>query len=287
MRNSSGDYFANQEKMEEMVRLKHQAALVTAQMAGVLPEFSAADLARVSDVLDLACGPGEWVMEVARLYPHVKAVGVDKSQRMIAWASAQAEAIQRGVSFEIMDITQPLAFPDEAFDLVNTRFIHSFMKREQWGAFLGECFRILRPGGILRMTEQESGFSNDLVYQNYIDLWGKAWIKSGHSFAHTRAYIGVTVVLKSLMRAAGFTDAQHRPISIDLSTGQPMHEELLGNLIEALELGASFLLRVGAASSQREINKLYEQMKTLKNKDGFCAYWLLQTVWSRKPVLLK
>jgi ubiquinone/menaquinone biosynthesis C-methylase UbiE len=283
--NNESNYFANQEDLWEMVRLKRQGALVTAHMSGVLPEFEDVELANLRDVADLACGPGEWIMEVTRLHPHVRAVGVDKSKRMIEWASVQAEAIERGVSFQVMDITQPLSFPDGAFDLVNMRFIHSFMKKEQWAGLLDECFRILRPGGVLRMTEQESGFSNNQIYQQYMDLWGDAWIKSGHSFAHSHAYIGVTVVLKNFLTAAGFTDARHRPISIDLSTGQPGHRELLENLIAALEQGASFLLRVGAASTQEEIDNLHREMKTLLDKKEFCAFWLLQTVWARKPLL--
>lgn len=287
MNTSSDDYFANQEKLEEMVRLKRQAALVTREMGGIFPEIATEDLTRMRDVLDVACGPGEWVMEVALVYPHVQVVGIDKSQRMIEWAGVQAEAIRRGVSFRVMDVTQPLQFPDEAFDVVNARFIHSFMKAEYWPRLLEECFRILRPGGLLRMTEQESGFSNEQIYQRYMDVWGEAWRKSGHSFTHSHAYIGVTVVLKNLMKAAGFVDPQHRPISLDLSTGQPAHQEMLANLIQALELGTSFLLRAGAVRSQRELTNLSEQMKTLMNKKGFCAFWLLQTVWARKPLLQK
>src|SRR2546421_638947 len=157
---------------------------------------------------------------------------------MVAYANAQAEAEERVVSFRVMDITQPLDFPDASFDLINARFLLSFMKREQWPILLQECHRILRPGGILRVTEQESGYANDPIYQQYIDVWGEAWRKADHAFALTRAYIGVTVVLKLLMQEAGFVDPQHRPISIDLSTGQPVHQELLENLAQALKLAS-------------------------------------------------
>lgn len=133
------------------------------------------------------------------------------------------------------------------------------------------------------MTEQESGFSNNPIYQRYMDTWGNAWLKAGHSFAQSSAYIGVTIVLKHLMSEAGFIDARHRPISIDLSTGQPVHREVLENLIQALELGSSFLIRTGVISTQTEINKFSEQMKTLIDNPDFCAYWVLQTVWARKP----
>ncbi len=275
-------YFINQELMEEMVRLNRQAHLVTREMLGALPE--PLPVAAWQDVLDLACGPGEWVMQMARAYPHLRQViGVDKSRRMIAYANAQAEAEEeQRVSFRVMDVTQPLDFPDNSFDLVNGRFLLSFMRREQWPLLLAECVRILRTGGVLRITEQESGYTNDPYLQRYIDVWGEAWRKAGHAFALTHAYVGLTVVLKLMMREAGLVNPAHRPISIDLSTGQPAHQPLLENLAEALRLAEPFLLKTGVIE-QKDIAKLHAQMESLVGKANFCAYWLLQTVWAFKP----
>lgn len=281
MTDQSG-YFINQELLEEMVRLNRQANLVTREMGGALPE--SLNVNAFQDVLDLACGPGEWVMQIARSYPHLQhIVGVDKSKRMIAYANAQAEAEEvHKASFRVMDVTQPLDFPDNSFSLVNGRFLLSFMRREQWPLLLAECFRILRPGGVLRISEQESGYTNDPVYQRYIDVWGEAWRKAGHAFALTHAYIGVTVMLKQMMREAGLINPAHRPVSIDLSTGQSAHNELLKNLAEALKLAGPFLIKTGVIT-QRDVTKLHSQMENLVDKTDFCAYWLLQTVWSFKP----
>lgn len=181
-----------------------------------------------------------------------------------------------------MDITEPLDFADGSFDLVNGRFLLCFLKREQWLPLLTECFRLLRPGGVLRITEQESGFANDPIYQQYMDLWGTAWRKAGHAFTHTQASIGVTVEMKNLMRQAGFVAPQHRPISIDLSTGRPAHQPLLENLAEALKLASPFLLKLNI-TTQKKINILHNEMESLIGKEGFSAYWFLQTVWSTKP----
>jgi hypothetical protein len=69
MKDSTGNsYFVNQELIEEMVRLNTQANLVTNAMEGVLPEQDEQMLLGVHDVLDLACGPGEWVMRVAAAF---------------------------------------------------------------------------------------------------------------------------------------------------------------------------------------------------------------------------
>ena len=175
-----------------------------------------------------------------------------------------------------------MLFRSASFDLINARFMLAFMKRELWPVLLQECFRVLKPGGIIRITEQESGFANDVTYQRFIDLWGTAWIQAGHAFAHTKSYIGVTVVLKHLMREAGFLTPKHRPVSIDLSVEESGHRAFLENLIEALKLATPFLLRLNI-TSQQEIDALAVGMARLLDKPGFAAYWLLQTIWARKP----
>lgn len=280
MTNPSGNYFINQELIEEMVRLSDLAWSTTQEMGGVLAEQTEPE--RFQRVLDLACGPGEWAMGMARAYPHRQLVGVDKSQRMIAYASARAEADGLPCTFRVMDVTQPLDFPDQSFDLINARFILGFMKRDQWPMLLQECYRLLKPGGVIRITEQESGFSNSLVYQRYIDLWGEAWMVAGHAFALTKAYIGVTVVMKQLMRQAGFIEQQDRPILIDLSAGKPNHRVFMENLIDAITLAAPFLLRLGIIT-QEEIDEIADQMRHLIDHEGFAAYWLLLTIWAKKP----
>lgn len=279
----SSDYFINQELIEEMVRLGELASIVTQAMGGVLPEQTGPE--RFGRILDLACGPGEWVMGMASVYPHMQLVGVDKSQRMIDFASASAVAQGRSCTFRVMDITQsPLDFPDATFDLVNARYILGFMKRDQWAILLRECYRLLKPDGVIRITEQESGFSNDPVYQRYIDLWGEAWRVAGHSFAFTKAYIGVTVVLKQFMRQAGFVEPQLRPILIDLSAGEQNHQAFMENLIDAITLAAPWLLRQGV-TTQEEIDEIADQMKQLIGQNNFAAYWFLNTIWASKPMV--
>jgi hypothetical protein len=75
---------------------------------------------------------------------------------------------------------------------------------------------------------------------------------------------------------------QGQGISIDLSTGQPAHREMLDNLCQALILADQFLQRVGV-STEKKTNELYTQMKRLLDQSDFCAFWFLQTIWASKP----
>src|SRR5579859_2341727 len=123
-------YFNDPESGAEMARLLEQDRLITAGMGGLSSERS--DLAGIGRLLDVACGPGGWVLQAARSYPDVEVVGVDISRTMIEYASAQAR--QQGLDnarFRVMDIRQTLELPDASFDLVNARFLN-FLPASAW-----------------------------------------------------------------------------------------------------------------------------------------------------------
>lgn len=282
MRQTANGYFINQELIEEMVRLNRQGRLFTEAMGGVLAEQP--DISHVHDILDLACGPGEWAMRVAHDYPEKRVVGVDLSQRMIDYASVQAEAEGiANVTFQAMDITSPLSFPDRSFDLVSTRAILAFMKREIWLPLLAECFRVLRPGGVMRITEQETVLGNDPVFETYCTWWYQAFQKAGYAFSLPgQHHLGVTLELKRLLVQAGFVDPHHTAHALDFSMGAEAHVSTMEDFIDALKLGTPFLIKLGIATSE-QITELREQMQQLIKKDGFCGYWVFMTVWAHKP----
>src|SRR5437763_7488052 len=86
--NSDSVYFNDPKNVAEMARLLGQDRLITKGMGGLFSERF--DLSGIHRILDIACGPGGWALEVASTYPEIKVVGVDVSQVMIAHANAQA-----------------------------------------------------------------------------------------------------------------------------------------------------------------------------------------------------
>ncbi|GCE20642.1 hypothetical protein KDK_44420 [Dictyobacter kobayashii] len=109
-------------------------------------------------MLDIACGPGGWALDLAFARPDMEVIGIDISQTMITYATASANSQDlRNISFDVMDTTQRLDFPDHSFDLVNGRLLSSFLRKDAWVGLFQECKRILRPGGVLRITETDNG----------------------------------------------------------------------------------------------------------------------------------
>src|SRR4051812_44571560 len=153
----SGTYIIAQTRQnkEEFVRLADQDCAITRLMGGVLAEQNNPETLR--NVLDIACGPGVWAIEMAQKYPHMSLVGIDANISIIEYARAQAAAYQINdrVKFYAMDALRVLEFPDSSFDLVNLRFVLSFLRTWDWTKLLRQVQRLLRPGGIIRLTDEE------------------------------------------------------------------------------------------------------------------------------------
>jgi ubiquinone/menaquinone biosynthesis C-methylase UbiE len=64
--------------------ISHDHHLITKGMGGLFSERS--DLSGVHRILDAACGPGGWALEVAFTYPEIEVVGFDISRAMIDYA---------------------------------------------------------------------------------------------------------------------------------------------------------------------------------------------------------
>jgi SAM-dependent methyltransferase len=114
---SENTYIIDIESAAETARLIEQDKLFTQAMGGLFPEQTPEKLASVKYLLDIACGPGGWVVNVAHHYPHIEAMGIDINRTMIDYANATARS--QGLynaSFEVMDAKKPLAFQTNSQD---------------------------------------------------------------------------------------------------------------------------------------------------------------------------
>ncbi len=119
-----------------------------------LPEQ--ADVSTISSVLDIASGSGEWAIATAQAYPHMQVVGIDSDIQMVDNARARAKV--RGIDnvrFTVMAPFEPLDISGGSFDLVNVRFIVGLIPAEAWPKVLQEFLRVTRPGGHIRLTEND------------------------------------------------------------------------------------------------------------------------------------
>ena len=157
-------YLATDSNGAEIALLIDQHRLLTGYMGGLFPQDI--DTAPLQRVLDLACGPGDWVQDVAFGHQDIDVIGIDSSKSLITHARSLAHV--QGLDnafFEVMDIRKPLDFDDDSFDFIQARLLTSILSPAEWSGLLAECWRILRPGGIVHLVEAEWPQTNSLAVQ--------------------------------------------------------------------------------------------------------------------------
>lgn len=272
-------YFINQERIEEMHRLAKQDRLLT--QVSFFPEPIEID--PLHTVLDIACGSGGWALELAHRYPQMKVVGIDTSERMIDFDQVQAEVKGlKNVTFQIMDALKPLDFPDQSFDAINARLLFGFMKRDAWPALLQECSRIVRPGGYLVLTEYEDSVTSGYALERLSTIFADALKRNNQSFSPTGRTIGITPILSRMLRETGFGNVKTNGHMLDYSKGMDAWEGFYENFKEGHKLLHPYLITSGA-TSQTEVEQLYEQALQEFHQPDFCGLWFYVTAWGQKP----
>lgn len=93
-------------------------------------------------LLDLGCGVGQYSVYFADKGFEVTAS--DISQRALAYLSNKAPYINT----VRLDMTDPLPFADQSFDMVFANLSIHFFSKDETSALIGEVKRILKDGGI-------------------------------------------------------------------------------------------------------------------------------------------
>ena len=119
---------------------------------------------RECSVLDVGCGGGQAVIHLKEHYPHLSLTGIDLSTSQIARARHRTHRKGYTLQFEVAD-AQSLPFPEASFDVV-----FSFGAAKHWPNPLkgiGECWRVLKPGGRLLVADATSDTTPEEVINFY------------------------------------------------------------------------------------------------------------------------
>jgi ubiquinone/menaquinone biosynthesis C-methylase UbiE len=141
---------------------------------------------------------------------------------MLDYARAQAEAqqISDRVEFHLMDALRMLEFPQSFFDLVNHRFAGSWLRTWDWTKLLSEYLRVLKAGGVIRLTEPYIfPEENSPALARLNELMRQAFDQSGHLFAPQQD--GITRELAPLLNRHCFEQVQTRAYTLEYRAGTP------------------------------------------------------------------
>lgn len=147
--NNYSDVYALPADDEEWERLEKQYSYMTSLMGKYPPPFG--DIMRdegpggeIKRCLDLGCGNGAWIMDVANDFPHCEAVAVDL-------VPMQSLSMPPNLRSEVDDLNMGLEHFYGDFNVVHAWLITSGIK--DYDRLIDEISHVLRPGGMIDLME--------------------------------------------------------------------------------------------------------------------------------------
>jgi ubiquinone/menaquinone biosynthesis C-methylase UbiE len=262
--------------------LQYEHRLFLREMGALIP--GTIPLAGIKSVLDVACGPGSWTIDLAKAYPAMHVSGVDKRVEMVEIARRDAAAIRvANVSFSAGDIQEQLPFADASFD-----FVHVQMEREGVGLkempyALRELLRVLRPGGWVNLLNFEPGPVSSPSMDILISLVNKALVKAGRGLYPDRLTFTIAVQYPRFLFQAGCVDVRYTLHPVDLGGwNNPAGRAYIVTTFADDNLIVPFLVKMGV-TTQAEIESLLKKIRQEIQQIDFCGGGMIISVVGCKP----
>lgn len=263
----------------EMARQIHRHKLLTHYLGLLFPEDI--DPSEFQSVLDLGCGPGAWVQDVAFSYSDLHVIGVESCPTTVSYAHCLTHVQRRNnASYEVMNLHQPLDFADDTFEFAQARFLLNVLPTEHWPTLLTDCRRILRPGGIMRLMEMEWPTTTSEAVQRMGEMVQQALRRAGCS---AESYPSMQARQVAMLHEAGFGQIQRRTYDIPLTAGWMGLHPLMSLLRTTLYLMEPTLLRWNITTSP-EWQGLLERMENDACSEAFSGTMRIADSWGEKEL---
>ena len=172
---------------------------------------------------------------------------------------------------------QALYLPFNSFDLVNQRLGSSYLRIWDWPHFLEQLQYVIKPGGIVRLTEVDIMKSTSPALNRTTDLLQQALYQAGHLPSQANRELGNE--LEQFLQRLDFQDVQTQTVTIEYRANTPEWENFYNYIKLSSQALQPFLFKWLRIS---DYEKLRQQMIDEMEQADFVGTWKLVTTWGHK-----
>jgi ubiquinone/menaquinone biosynthesis C-methylase UbiE len=155
---------------------------------------------RPKRILDLGCAIGNSSVVWARAFPEAEVHGIDVAAPVLRYAHARAESLGVPVHFSQQN-AEHTYFQEASFDLVLSHIVLHETSKSALPRILGECHRLLSPGGLMLHLEIPRGKTD---VEKFMHNW------ESYNNNETFSRFMTLIDLKAEALKGGFTSEQVR-----------------------------------------------------------------------------
>lgn len=164
---------------------------VAAKLKEEFPDF------KPRRILEVGCTVGHMLLPFKEAYPDAEVIGIDVSGPCVAFGAARASSLGVEVTFSQRD-AEDTGYASGSFDLVLSRMLLHETCEEATRNIFAECYRMLRPGGIMFHSDAPQFDQLDPYIQSLRD-----WDTRFNAEPFMDGYYGM--VLEEEFERAGFS----------------------------------------------------------------------------------
>ncbi len=106
-------------------------------------------------ILDVGCGTGRWLAEMAQEFPRAEAIGIDLTP-----PENGSAMFPPNCQFQQANLLNSLPFEDHSFDFVHQRLLLFAIPAARWPQLIQELVRVTRVQGWIELTEVDPLFQH-------------------------------------------------------------------------------------------------------------------------------
>jgi SAM-dependent methyltransferase len=179
----------------------------------------------VRRILDVGCGPGAWLTDLAALFPTASLIGLDSDADHVALATTLRHP---QCHFQQGDVLVGLPFPEGYFDYTHMRCMILAIPARSWPFVIRELVRVTAPGGWIELFDGGQGCEHVGPKMQQLLSWGE------QAIALRGFDLGVINHLGVMLRQAGAYHVREQRLTLPVGAWAGRIGDLMGKDLLAL-----------------------------------------------------